>query len=119
MKTLLASVAATPDAFIDAVAWDHFAVEYKNKPRITVAFTTQDGQVTRTHWLTGKHIYGRSSGELVYRVVSDKNVLLAGYLLATNSDGELNFKDSSVPVSTGEEYPSKSTQQPAITRPQE
>lgn len=106
MKTLLEGVTSKPDAFVDAVSWSHFAEKYKDKLRITVAFTTQDGQVTRTHWLTGKHVYGRSSGELVYRVVDkDGAVKVAGYLVATNSDGELDFEASAVPMAKGEAYP--------------
>lgn len=106
MKTLLEGVSSKPDVFVDAVSWSHFADEYKSKSRITVAFTTQDGQVTRTHWLTGKHVYGRSSGELVYRVVEgDGSVRVAGYLVATNSDGELDFKASAAPKAKGDAYP--------------
>lgn len=106
MKTLLDGVSSKPDAFVDAVSWSHFADEYKDKPRITVAFTTQDGQVTRTHWLTGKHVYGRSSGELVYRVVDKAGaVQVAGYLVATNSDGELDFNTRAVPAAKGDAYP--------------
>lgn len=106
MKTLLDGVTSKPDAFIDAVAWDRFASEYQDPPRISMAFTTQDGQVTRTHWLTGKHVYGRSSGELVYRVVKkDGTVVAAGYLLATNSDGELDFKANATPQAAGLDYP--------------
>ncbi|WP_342618405.1 hypothetical protein [Rhodoferax sp. GW822-FHT02A01] len=105
MKTLLDGVTSKPDAFVDAVSWSHFAGEYKDKPRITVAFTTQDGQVTRTHWLTGKHVYGRSSGELVFRVVDAAGIVqVAGYLVATNSDGEFDFKASAIPEAKGETY---------------
>lgn len=109
MKTLLEGVTSKPDAFVDAVSWSHFAEDYSSKPRITVAFTTQDGQVTRTHWLTGKHVYGRSSGELVYRVVDAGGVvIIAGYMVATNSDGEVDFNANALPEVKGEAYyPSK------------
>ncbi|QVX40684.1 hypothetical protein J4H89_23100 (plasmid) [Ralstonia solanacearum] len=108
MKILLDGVSSKPDAFIDAVSWSHFNDEYKDKPRITVAFTTQDGQVTRTHWLTGKHVYGRSSGELVYRVVdSQGKVMVVGYFVATNSDGEVDFGAKSIPGPTGDAFPAR------------
>ena len=106
IKALVDVVTTKTDVFIDALVWDAFATaEYKGKPRLSIVFTTQDGQVTKSNWLFGKSVYGRSSGEVIYRVSGvDGKIKLAGYLVATNADGKIDFSANMTPIATGRTY---------------
>lgn len=107
IKPLLDFVSSKQDAFIDSLVWTKFDESpYKTQKRIVTVFTTQDGQVTKTSWLFGKSVYGRSSGELIYRVTdSAGNVFRSGYLVATNSNGKFDFSANAPPVAEGNSAP--------------
>lgn len=99
IQALITSVQTTPAAFLDALTWHAFgdakhSLQLSAKPRLTAVLTTQDGQITKTFWLTGKKMYGRSSGELVYRVTkADGSVVTVGFLTGTSSTGEVEFAE--------------------------
>lgn len=105
IKALIDSVTSKPDSFIDALVWQAFS-NFADKPRLTVSLSTQDGQVTKTNWLFGKSVYGRSAGELIYRIsTADGKVPLAGYVTATNSDGKYDFGTNVAPKALGVSFP--------------
>ena len=99
IQTLITSVSSTPGAFLDALTWNAFGdannpLHLSTKSRLTTMLTTQDGQITETFWLTGKKMYGRSAGELVYRVMgADGSVVTVGFLTGMSSTGIVNFKE--------------------------
>lgn len=99
IQSLINTVSTTPGAFLDALTWYAFGdkdngLKIGNKSRLTVALTTQDGQITKTNWLTGKKVYGRSAGELIYRVISPDGKLTAvGYLTGMSSIGRIQFEN--------------------------
>lgn len=111
IQTLISTVSSAPTAFLDALTWYAFGDEknplkISSKPRLTAVLTTQDGQVTKSFWLTGKTVYGRSAGELVYRVQDTAgSVVTAGYLTATSSMGEVNFADKTTSVTNNQFMP--------------
>lgn len=93
VKAVLDLVSAKPEVFLEALTWSTFVEQGLDKmPRVTAVLTTQDGQVTKTNWLFGKSVYGRSGGELIYRVtLPDGRIKVAGYLTATASTGKYDF----------------------------
>lgn len=97
IQALITSVSSAPGPFLDALTWNAFGDEsnplkINTRPRLTVVLTTQDAQVTKSFWLTGKNIYGRSAGELMYRVLkSDGSVVTAGYLTTTSATGNVDL----------------------------
>jgi FtsZ-binding cell division protein ZapB len=97
IQALITSVSSAPGPFLDALTWNTFgdeenSLKINTKPRLSVVLTTQDAQVTKSFWLTGKDVYGRSAGELMYRVVkSDGSVVAAGYLTTTSGTGKVDL----------------------------
>ncbi|MFC4311669.1 hypothetical protein ACFPN2_21455 [Steroidobacter flavus] len=103
VQSLLNTVASAPGAFLDAHTWYAFgdeknALKLSSKPRITLVMTTQDGQITKTHWLTGKKLYAKSAGEVIYRTQNaEGQVLAVGYLTSHASSGKINLKATAAP----------------------
>jgi hypothetical protein len=104
LTALISTVSTTPAVFLDALTWAAFGdatnpLMLANKPRLVTVLTTQDGQVTKTFWLTGKKVYGRSSAELTFRLVdADGTVKSAGFLTATVATGTINFGSNTPPA---------------------
>ncbi len=116
IQALMTSVSTSPAPFLDALTWNAFGDEQSplkvsNRPRITIVLTTQDGQVTRSFWLTGKTMYGRSSAELIYRVtMTDGTVRAAGFLTAQSSGGKVDLESrQSTVVDDGHHWPVNAT----------
>jgi len=99
IPALITAVSTAPGAFLDALTWNEFGdkgskLKIGSKNRLIVVLTTQDGQVTKTFWLTGKKVYGRSAGELIYRVLTPEGkIVTVGYLTAMTSTGRVKFDD--------------------------
>jgi len=116
IQALITTVSTTPGTFLEALTWYAFGddknpLKINERPRLTTVLTTQDGQITKTFWLTGKRVYGRSAGELIYRVVNpDGTVVKVGYLTALSSTGEIDFDSQGTNVTS-------ETQRSRITRP--
>ena len=95
IQALLTAVATTPAPFLDALTWSVFgdanhSLKIPSRPRLSVVLTTQDAQITKSFWLTGKTVYGRSAGELIYRVVTaEGKVVTVGYLTAISPTNEI------------------------------
>lgn len=92
IKTLLDEIRATPGDWIAAIALDKLSEKVSNGSRISLEYSTQDAQVSKTNWLLGTRVYGTSYGELTYRITNkDGNVVYVGYLIGDNSTGKLDL----------------------------
>lgn len=115
IQALITSVSTNPGPFLDALTWNAFGddtnqLKISARPRLTVILTTQDGQIIKSFWLTGKDVYGHSAGELIYRVLNpDGKVLATGYLTTTISTGNVLFKNKDMAVTDSNHL---STQKP-------
>lgn len=100
VQSLLSTVSSSPNVFLDTVTWYAFGdqkntLQIQSRPRVIVVLTTQDGQVTKSFWLTGKTVYGQSAGELIYRIQNaGGTVAAAGYMTSTASTGKIKFGGS-------------------------
>jgi hypothetical protein len=101
-QALLTLVGTKPELFQEAFVWRKFGMKpYSDMTRIHFSLRTQDAQIVKTNWLLGKRVYGKSAGELVFRISSaDGKLLDSGFFLADSSTGKLNFDMSKANVGT-------------------
>jgi hypothetical protein len=93
VQALLTAIATKPELYQEAFVWRKLdAAPYNDMNRLFVSIRTQDAQIVKTNWLLGKRVYGKSAGELVYRVTGpDGKLIDVSYFSAEASTGKIDF----------------------------
>lgn len=101
-QALLTTIATKPELYQEAFVWRQFdTAPYNAMHRMVVSVRTQDAQIVKTNWLLGKRVYGKSAGELIYRVTAPNGKLVdVSYFSAEASTGKMDFDLHAAKVKT-------------------